>query len=229
VPDANELYNQGLRLMASIEPALRAMTLDADARAVAGQAERLLRSALELAENHGRAHIMLGTLYRYTERPREALPHFERALGLPPESADWFKACEGLASSRMMLNYGSGALKVLRRALLHHPTESILHRKIAACLADAGDVEEAKLALQAALALDPKDAEAGRMLEEVAPPPPKEVDYVAAGQESQRLSTQLRMEIMRIMAGGGSVEEKTAQAMRLQEEFQRKIKALYGA
>lgn len=227
--DADEFYNRGLRLMTSIEPALRSMTLDADARAVAGQAESLLREALALAENHGRARIMLGTLYRYTGRPQEALPHFERALGLPPESPDWLKACEGLGSARMTLNDGPGALKVLRRALLFHPMEGILHRKIAACLADAGEAEEAKLALQAALALDPHDAEARAMLDEVAPPPPKEVDYAAAGRESQRLSMELQMTIMRIMAGSGSVEEKTAEAMRLQEEFQRKIKALYGA
>lgn len=228
-PDANELYNEGLRLMTSIEPALRAIKLDAKARKVAAEAEAALTAALKLAENHGRARIMLGTLYRYTDRAREALPHFEAALGLPPESGDWLKACEGLASSLMTLGDGPGALRVLRQGLLHHPMEAILHRKVAACLADAGELKEARLSLQAALAADPDDAEARMRLDEIAPPPPKELDYAAAGAEAQRLGFELQAAVLKIMAGKGKPEDKAAKAMKLQEEFQKKIKALYGA
>lgn len=232
--DADDHYNRGLGLLKSIEGPLRSMALDAKAKKVAAEAEASLKAALELADHHGRAHIMLGTLYRYTGRPRDARPHFKRGMELPPESDDWLKACEGLGSSLMALNDGPGALAVLREGLLHHPMEILFHTKIAACLLDEGDVEGAKLALQSALGIDPDCADAKRMLAELggaaAPAAPaKEVDYAAAALEAQRLGVELQAEIMKIMAGKGKPEQKSAKAMKLQEEFQKKIKALYGA
>ena len=230
--DANGLYNRGLELLKSIEGPLRAGRLDVDGRRVAVEAEASLKAALELASNHGRALIMLGTLYRYLGRVGDAIPLFERALGLPKGSDDRYRALEGLASCRMLANDGPGALRVLREALLWHPLEALLHVKIGACLSDAGDVDEAVLALKAALALEPGNAEARRLLDELTTaPPPKAgpVDYAAAGVESQRLAQELQVAILTLMAGPGDPTEKTSRAMKLQEEFQRKIKALYGA
>lgn len=236
--DANDHYNHGLGLMKSIQAPLLAMKLDAKALDVAADAEKSLKTALEIADNHGRAHIMLGMLYRYTNKPKDALPHFKRGMELPPDTADWLKACEGLGSSLMMLNDGPGALKVLREGLLHHPMESMLHYKIGACLVDEGDVDGAKLALQSALGIDPSYADAKALLDQIggsvepaATPQAQagEIDYAAAAVEAQRLGVELQAEMMKIMAGKGSPEQKSAKAMKLQEEFQKKVKALYGS
>src|SRR5688572_18115715 len=91
--DANDHYNRGLGLMKSIQGPLTSMKLDAKAKKVAADAETSLKNALELADNHGRAHIMLGMLYRYTGVPKKGLPHFKRGMELPPDSDDWLKAC----------------------------------------------------------------------------------------------------------------------------------------
>jgi tetratricopeptide (TPR) repeat protein len=232
--DANDHYNHGLGLMKSIQGPLTSMKLDAKARKVAADAEASLKKALALADNHGRAHIMLGMLYRYTGVPKNSLPHFKRGMELPPESADWLKACDGLGSALMALNDGPGALKVLREGLLNHPMESMLHFKIGACLVDAGDKDGAKLALESALGLNPDYADARNMLDSLGGPavpagPPPGTDYAAAGAEAERLGKELQAAMMKLMAGKGKPEDKTAKAMTLQEEFQMKIKALYGA
>lgn len=232
--DANDHYNQGLKLLISIEAPLRGMSLDARQKKVAAEAEKALEAALELADNHGRAHIMLGTLYRYTGRAEEALPHFERGMELPPDSDDWLKAAEGMASAKMLLNDGPGAIETLREVLVHHPMDPMIHYKMGACLVDAGDKAGAKLALESALGLDPEYAEARNLLNQIggspAPSAPAtEIDYAAAGVEAQRLGVELQAAMMKLMAGKGSPESKTAKAMKLQEEFQAKVKKLYGS
>ena len=207
--DANDHYNHGLGLMKSIQAPLLAMKLDAKAKKVAAEAETSLKTALEIADNHGRAHIMLGMLFRYTGKPKDALPHFKRGMELPPDSADWLKACEGLGSSLMMLNDGKGAIDVLRQGLLHHPMESMLHYKIGACLVDEGDTEGAKLALQSALGIDPNYADARKLLDTLggppAPPPgpAADIDYAAAGAQAERLGKELQEAMMKLMAGKG--------------------------
>ncbi|HEX7897457.1 MAG TPA: hypothetical protein VF950_06835 [Planctomycetota bacterium] len=233
--DANDHYNHGLGRMKEIQAPLLAMKLDAKAKKVAGEAETSLKTALKLADNHGRAHIMLGMLYRYTGKPKDALPHLKRGMELPPDSADWLKACESLGSCLMLLNDGKGAIDVFRQGLLNHPMESMLHYKIGACLVDEGDTEGAKLALQSALGLDPNYADAKKLLDTLggAPPPPPgpaaDIDYAAAGAEAERLGKELQEAMMKLMAGKGKPEDKTTKAMKLQDEFQKKIKALYGS
>lgn len=232
--DADGHYNHGLGLMKSIQGPLTSMKLDAKARKVAADAEKSLKKALALADHHGRAHIMLGMLYRYTGKPKDGLPHFKRGMELPPESDDWLKACEGLGSSLMALNDGPGALAVLREGLLHHPMEPMLHYKIGACLVDAGDTAGAKLALESALGLNPEYAEARTLLDSLGGPaapagPPAGIDYAAAGAEAERLGRELQEAMMKLMAGKGKPEDKTSKAMKLQDEFQKRIKALYGS
>jgi tetratricopeptide (TPR) repeat protein len=235
-PDsANSYYNLGLALMHSIQPALRAGTIDAAGTKVAQEAEQHLRTALKMAANHGRAHIMLGNMCRFTNRLSEALPHFEYALGLPPDSDDWLRACDGLASSQMMLNDAPAAIKTLRVGVQNHPKQAILYFKLGVCLADQRDAAGARAALETALALQPDYPEARAALQQLAPPPPAApvpagaIDYVAAAKETERLGKELTETVMALMTGPGTPEEKQAKTAKLQEEFQRKVKSLYGA
>lgn len=86
---------------------------------------------------------MLGTLYRFTNRASEAVPHFVGALSLPRTSDDWFRACEGLASCYVMLQDGAKAIEVLREGIQDDPNQTLLHYKLGVCLFDAGNCEGA--------------------------------------------------------------------------------------
>ena len=231
-PDnANTHYNLGLALIVSVEQPLRMGTLDAIGEETVQEAEESLNRALKLARNHGRAHIMLATVYRYTRRAKEALPLFEYALGLPPDSDDWLRACDGLASCQMLLNDAPAAIRTLRQGVQHQPRQAMLHYKLGACLIDQRDVAGAATALETALALQPDYPEARSLLSQIRPPatPPGAIDYAAAAKETERLGKELTEAFTAILSGPGTPEEKSAKTTRLQEEYQRKVKALYGA
>lgn len=232
--NANTHYNLGLALLVSIDQPLRTGSLDAAGKKTAEEAEECLKRALKLAWNHGRAHIMLGMTYRFTGRATEALPHFEIALGLPPDSDDWLRACDGLASCQMLLNDAPAAIQTLRLGIKNQPKDAMLHFKLGACLVDQGDLLGAAAALESAIALKPDYPEAHSLLAQVRPPKPPPpapgaIDYVAAAKETERLGKELTEAFAAILQGPGTPEEKTAKTARLQAEYQRKVKALYGA
>ncbi|MCE9583388.1 MAG: hypothetical protein K8T20_12955 [Planctomycetes bacterium] len=240
--DANDHYNHGLRLMMSIEAELRGGTAVSGSPGVVAEAEASLKKALELASNHGRAHIMLGNLYRFTDRAAKGVPHFEEGLGLPPESDDWVKACDGLASCHMTLGADAAAVKALKLGIKNHPSNDLFHFKLGAVHVDAGRIPEAKKSLEKVLELHPGHSLAVQLLESIggtakqaagwtgpagggSGEPP---DYVAAGKKAEKLAADLQAEMAKIMSGTGSPEAKTKKAQKLQEDFQKAVQKLYG-
>jgi hypothetical protein len=63
----------------------------------------------------------------------------------------------------------------------------------------------------------------------VAVPSPIADDYARKAKEAERLGKELQEAAMRISFGPGSPEEKTREIMRLQAEFQERVRKLYGA
>lgn len=63
------------------------------------------------------------------------------------------------------------------------------------------------------------------------PPPPtaEVIDYAEKGRIAQQMGAELQLAIMNLMAGPKSPEEKMAEATRMSQEYQAKIKALYTA
>jgi hypothetical protein len=61
------------------------------------------------------------------------------------------------------------------------------------------------------------------------PPPPEENPYVAKQRIAEKMGKELQTAIFRVMASAMSVEEKVQESTRLSEEFQARIKELYGA
>ena len=240
--DANDHYNHGLRLMMSIEEELRGGTAVSGSPGVVAEAEASLKQALELASNHGRAHIMLGNLYRFTARAAEGVPHFEEGLGLPPESDDWVKACDGLASCHMVLGADAAAVKALKLGIKNHPSEALFHFKLGAVHVDAGRIPDAKKSLGRVLEIQPGHSLAVQLLESIGgtvvqaagwtgPPDGGSgatPDYAAAGKKAEKLAADLQAKMMKIMSGPGSPEDKTKKAQKLQEDFQKAVQKLYG-
>lgn len=233
--DANEIYNAGLELAKSIEPALRAGKLSEGQRQILEASEAKFREALELAENHGRAHIMLATLLRYTGRQEEAIPHFRRAMTLPPDTPDWVAACEGLASCLMNPATVAEAIEVLNTGLKQYPDNALFNYKLGACLLETGRRDEAVRRLERAVQSDPSHQGARQMLEQAraaapapAPTPAPQGDWAAKQVETQKLALELQTAIQKLMTGPGDAGEKTRRAIELQQEFQRKVQKLYG-
>lgn len=235
--DANRPYNLGLALMQSIEGPLKARQMGAEDRSVAEESERCLRRALELAAHHGRAHIMLGMLLRYTGRGEEAIPHLTYAMGLPRESQDWLHASDTLAGVYMEMERAAEAAKILETQVEAHPKAPYFY-KLGVCYQFLGRLDDARRVLEAGLKRAPGDAQLQTTLAQVrqalAPPPVAPAPAAgsvqervqAAVAEGQRLGLELQQKIMALMQGPAPQDEKMREMQRLQAEFQAKIAKL---
>ncbi len=237
--DANEVYNEGLRLAKTVEKQLRGGRLSAADVAIVNQAVERFQKAIELADNHGRAHIMLGNMFRYTGRGTEAIPHFERAMGLPEDSDDWVKACDGLASCLMEPATLDRAIEVLRLGVKHHGRDPVLLYKLGACLVEKGENADAATVLETCVEVDPSHSPARQLLDRAkamvaaaaqGPGPSYEVpaEYAEKQKKVEKLATELQAAIQKLMLGKESPEQKTAKAMKLQQDFQAAVTKLYG-
>ncbi|MFP4895848.1 tetratricopeptide repeat protein [Paraburkholderia sp. EG304] len=66
-----------------------------------GEAAALYASVLEVASDHTDAHYHLGVLFMQTERPAEAVPHFETVLGQVPQNGQiWVYYINALVASK---------------------------------------------------------------------------------------------------------------------------------
>lgn len=237
--DPNDRYNAGLRLMKTIEAPLRDGDLDAKERKVADEAEQEFLAAIDLAPNHARAMIMIGMLYRFTGRFKEAIPHLEGALGLPRDCDDWTKAVDSLAGVHMQTGQHKKAVKLLEDALKDHADDPYLVVKLAACHDALEKPKEALKVLEAGLKSTPGNPLMTAALSEikdklrvadaqasVANQPP---EAKALQDKAMKLGQALQKKMESIMNGKASAEEQAKQMAAAQAEYQAAVMKLYQA
>jgi tetratricopeptide (TPR) repeat protein len=152
-------------------------------------AEKILIQALNMAPQHARAHMFLGTAEILTNRAAQGIAECERALALDRNLADahgmigsakvfigrgaeteahineafrlsprdtftfrWLYFC---ALAELQLGAEHEALASLRRSIEANRNFPLAHFHLAAVLAFAGQLDQARAAAQAGLALDP--------------------------------------------------------------------------
>jgi tetratricopeptide (TPR) repeat protein len=232
--NANAHYNLGLLLMKSIEPPLRSGALDATQTKIAAEIEACYLKALELADNHGRAHIMYGMLLRFAKRFDEAVPHLKRGLELPPDSQDWSIAANTLAAVYMEQERHELAVPILEDAAKHHEGDPLIWWKLGASLYFLKRLADAERALLTGLGHCPGDPRLAQSLNEVrqamgasAPQPAIPKEYADKQQQVEAWAKELQEECMNLFQGPGSQEEKTKKMQAMQAEFQAKVQKLY--
>ena len=118
------------------------------------EAVKEFEKAIELDPEAAHAHDNLATVYAEQKRYREALAEYLTALKLEPDGAT---AHYNLASF-LASHGGDMAVAEYREALALEPGYQDAQLNLGLTLADQGKVAEAKEALAAAAAQDPKDA-----------------------------------------------------------------------
>ncbi|WP_420586692.1 adenylate/guanylate cyclase domain-containing protein [Ruegeria sp.] len=103
----------------------------------------MLERAITLDSNSAWAHSRLGWLEVYADRPKSALPHFERAIRLSPIDPMNFNNYVGIASVHQIVEEYDAAADYFRRALTERPTAHWIHRNLAPVLWAAGRKQEA--------------------------------------------------------------------------------------
>jgi TolB-like protein/class 3 adenylate cyclase/Tfp pilus assembly protein PilF len=123
-------------------------------RAAQGIAE--CEQALTLDRNLARAHALMGLAKYFLGRGAETEPHINEALRLSPRDtlAPRWMVWVGLA--RAQLGADAEAVVWLRRGLDANRNYSVTHFDLAAVLARLGKLDEARAAVNAGLALDPR-------------------------------------------------------------------------
>jgi tetratricopeptide (TPR) repeat protein len=125
----------------------------------------LLREAIEAHAGFVDAHMELGrALLESGGDPAAAIQHFRMALNLDPERADAHYQI-GLALRRM--DKLADALEELKSAVTMAPCRVGVMRALATAALDAGDRAEAIRELRRVVAWDPRDRDAGALLERV--------------------------------------------------------------
>ena len=109
-----------------------------------GTARVLLERAVALDPNGAWAWSRLGWLENYTDQPQKAIGHFERALRLSPIDPMNFNNYVGIGSAHEIAQEYDEAAAFCRRALEERPNANWICRNLAAILAGAGRLEEAK-------------------------------------------------------------------------------------
>jgi adenylate cyclase len=111
-----------------------------------GTARVLLERALAIDPNAAWTWSRLGWIDVYSDRPKEAIEKFERALRLSPLDPMNFNNYAGIGAAYEVEGDHQRAADLGRRALEERPHARWLYRHLAASLAGAGQMEEAQQA-----------------------------------------------------------------------------------
>lgn len=111
-----------------------------------GTARVLLDRALALDPNCAWAWSRLGWIENYSDRPQNALRHFERALRLSPIDPMNFNNYAGIGSAHEVAQDYDKAVEFYRRALQERPHATWIYRNLTSALAGAGRTDEARAA-----------------------------------------------------------------------------------
>lgn len=146
--------------------------------------------------------------------------HQEEARGEPVGDAVLLRGIAGLFGSP--LRDDDRFARFLRDHLRHAPNSPELKEAVRDYVASGTGalLRDARAWLER---VEPPPPEPPRAPE---PPPP---DPVKLQKQVEAMARQLQEAVMRIMMGSAPPDQKTREAMRLQEEFQAKVKRLYGA
>ena len=128
------------------------------------EGEKVLRQAVSIAPLAPRIHYNLGMSLAAQKRYAEAAECFETASRLMPNDAmSYFQ----LARCRVELADTASAERALRAALDARPAFPDAHRQLGELLEKRGRHQEAWKHLRQAVALNPRDAAAGRLLNDI--------------------------------------------------------------
>lgn len=122
-------------------------------RAAQGIAE--CQQALSLDRNLAAAHAWIGIAKVYMGRAEETEAHIRDALRLSPRDAGAFRWLHFIGVAKMHLNADFEAVAWLRRGVESNRNYAIGHFRMAAALTRLGQLDQARVAVQAGLTLDP--------------------------------------------------------------------------
>ena len=111
-------------------------------------ATREYQRAIDLNPNFASAHGYLGYTLAMAGRPDEAIPYLEQAIRMSPHDPQNAIFNNGLSVAHFLANRYSEAISFARKAIQQRDGVTAAHRIYVASLAQAGQMEEARLALQ---------------------------------------------------------------------------------
>jgi adenylate cyclase len=110
--------------------------------------------AMALDPGGADAHAMLGNILNYADRPKEAIPLFEKAIRLNPNGPPWYFFSFG-TSYRMIGQYQE-AITQYKKALRIAPNNILAHLHLAVTYSLLGRDEEARAEAEEILRINPK-------------------------------------------------------------------------
>jgi tetratricopeptide (TPR) repeat protein len=111
--------------------------------------------ALKLDRNSAAAHALIGLAKLFLGRGEETEPHVNEAFRLSPRDTFAPEWLIYVGTAKAQLGADAEAVVWLRRGLDANRNYSVAHFLLAAVLARLGELDEARAAVQAGLALDP--------------------------------------------------------------------------
>jgi TolB-like protein/Flp pilus assembly protein TadD len=112
--------------------------------------------ALELDRNLARAHALIGLAKLFLGRGEETEPHVNEAFRLSPRDTFAPEWLTYVGTAKAQLGADAEAVSWMRRGLDANRNFSFAHFILGAALARLGELEQARAAIRAGLALDPK-------------------------------------------------------------------------
>ncbi|HVN01899.1 MAG TPA: TIR domain-containing protein [Caulobacteraceae bacterium] len=109
-----------------------------------GTARVLLERAVAIDPNAAWAWSRLGWIDAYSDRPKEAIEKFERALRLSPLDPMNFNNYVGIGSAHEIQEDYDQAVAFYQRGLAEHPHARWLYRHLASAFVGAGRMDEAR-------------------------------------------------------------------------------------
>ncbi|MFI5023367.1 MAG: adenylate/guanylate cyclase domain-containing protein [Alphaproteobacteria bacterium] len=112
--------------------------------------------ALDINPNFAAAHGHFGSVLAFDGQSDKAIPHLELALRMSPHDPQNFRVYTGLAAAHYLTGNFAEAVGFGRNAVKQRPGFSGGQRIYVACLAQAGQIEEARTALDRLKVLQPE-------------------------------------------------------------------------
>ena len=151
--------------------------------------------ALALDRNLTNAHTLIGCAKVFLGRGAETEPHINEALRLSPRDALAPRWMVWVGLAKAQLGADAEAVVWMRRGLDANRNYSVTHFDLAAVLARLGKLDEARAAVNAGLALDPRFTIRRY----------RDVTYANSDNPTYRAGRERLIEGMRLAGGSGSI------------------------